>query len=354
MTRVALLHAYSPRNSGDGLLVQEALTFIHESLGSEVDIDLFASRAEDFAELRLPRTTCISTKPTRHGLSRDYLRRISHLDSYDLVVGVGGAYLRFGQPIEALKSWLVHVPQLYLASRTTTPTVYLPQSCGPFGPLSRHVVPRMMSRMNHAWLRDDRSIAQCRMDHAHRAPDCALLSLDRIQLPFDDMSSPIVGSRTLRGHANQSVAELARLVGPVDGLVQSAVGANNDAPTTSRIATGELFDQAGLQALDRARVVVSVRLHGAIMALAAGHYVVHLSYERKGFGAFEDLGLTEYVHNVYSFSPATVANQVRTLQQSPEARSRYDECVARAQERLHASRRAIVTAMHTATMGARP
>ena len=46
MTRVALLHAYSPRNSGDGLLVQEALTFIHKSLGPEVDIDLFASRAE--------------------------------------------------------------------------------------------------------------------------------------------------------------------------------------------------------------------------------------------------------------------------------------------------------------------
>ena len=61
MTRVALLHAYSPRNSGDGLLVQEALTFIHKSLGPEVDIDLFASRAEDFAELHLPRTTCIST-----------------------------------------------------------------------------------------------------------------------------------------------------------------------------------------------------------------------------------------------------------------------------------------------------
>ena len=258
MTRVALLHAYSPRNSGDGLLVQEALTFIHKSLGPEVDIDLFASRAEDFAELHLPRTTCISTKPTRRGLSRDYLRRISHLDSYDLVVGVGGAYLRFGQPIEALKSWLVHVPQLYLASRTTTPTVYLPQSCGPFGPLSRLVVPRMMSRMDHVWLRDDRSIDQCRMDHAHRAPDCALLSLERVQLPFDDMASPIVGSRTLRGDANESVADLAKLVGPVDGLVQSAVGANNDAPTTSRIATGELFDQSGLQALDRARVVLSL------------------------------------------------------------------------------------------------
>lgn len=348
MTRVALLHAYSPRNSGDGLLVQEALTFIHESLGSEVDIDLFASRAEDFAELHLPHTRCISTKPTRRGVSRDYLGRIFHLDSYDLVVAVGGAYLRFGRPIEALKSWLVHVPQLYLASRTTTPTIYLPQSCGPFGALSGRVVPKLLSRMDHVWLRDDRSIAQCHLDHTHRAPDCALLGLERTSLPFDDGARPVIGTRVLKADANQSVAKLAKIVGPADGLVQSAVGANNDEPSTRKVASGAIFDQATLQTMDHARVVVSVRLHGAIMALAAGHYVVHLSYERKGYGAFDDLGLNEYVHNVYSFSPARVADQVRALQHDPDARAAYDESVARAQERLHGSRQAIVTTMRTA------
>ena len=63
--------------------------------------------------------------------------------------------------------------------------------------------------------------------------------------------------------------------------------------------------------------VVSVRLHGALQAVLAGVPAVHLGYERKSWGAYEDLGLGEYVHDARRFDPASVAAQVRALQADP-------------------------------------
>lgn len=349
MTRVALLQAYSPLNSGDGLLVEEARELVGEVLGPDVDIDVFASRASDFEALGLPRTRCISTKPTLRGYDRQYLRALRHLSEYDVIVGVGGGYLRFGHPIEAMKSWLVHVPQLAAAVRGGRgAAIYLPQSCGPFGPVSRHVVPRLLGKVGYTWLRDDRSLQECGFDPGHRAPDCALLNLERTALPFDAEAPVVVGTRALRGGANATVARLAAGLGTVDGLVQSRVGANDDGPWTSRITTGRMLDQQALSELRQARVVVSVRMHGAIMALSSGHYVIHLSYERKGFGAFDDLGLPEYVHNVHSFDPEEVAAQVGRLRDDPRARKAYDDRVTEAIKELRVRRQRIVNQIATA------
>jgi len=62
---------------------------------------------------------------------------------------------------------------------------------------------------------------------------------------------------------------------------------------------------------------VSVRLHGAIAALLAGIPAIHLAYERKGWGAYEDLGLREYVHDARTFDPALVARQAEELSVNP-------------------------------------
>jgi hypothetical protein len=63
--------------------------------------------------------------------------------------------------------------------------------------------------------------------------------------------------------------------------------------------------------------VVSVRLHGALQAILAGVPAVHLGYERKSWGAYEDLGLQRWVHSARGFDPAAVAAQVRELQADP-------------------------------------
>ena len=92
------------------------------------------------------------------------------------------------------------------------------------------------------------------------------------------------------------------------------------------LSRGDLF----LNGASAKRVVVAVRLHAALMALQAGHYVIHLSYERKGFAAFEDLGLKEYVHNAFSFDPETVHAHLDRLLNNAAAREEYDAAVNRA------------------------
>jgi len=44
---------------------------------------------------------------------------------------------------------------------------------------------------------------------------------------------------------------------------------------------------------------------------------VHLSYERKGFGAYSDLGIDRFVHNVFDFDPDLVLSQVAELRADP-------------------------------------
>jgi polysaccharide pyruvyl transferase WcaK-like protein len=40
---------------------------------------------------------------------------------------------------------------------------------------------------------------------------------------------------------------------------------------------------------------------------------IHLSYERKGFGAFSDLGVSEYCHGFKKFSPELIVTQAESL-----------------------------------------
>jgi polysaccharide pyruvyl transferase WcaK-like protein len=87
------------------------------------------------------------------------------------------------------------------------------------------------------------------------------------------------------------------------------------------------------------------------MALAAGHYVVHLAYERKGFGAFDDLDLGDWVHSVNSFDPATVAEQVRSLLTDRGTRDAYDAAISARAEGLLEARRDLVQRIATAGIG---
>ena len=65
--------------------------------------------------------------------------------------------------------------------------------------------------------------------------------------------------------------------------------------------------------------MISVRLHGSLQSILAGVPSIHLSYERKGWGAYQDLGIEQYVHNAYDFDPELVAIQARQLAASSES-----------------------------------
>lgn len=327
--RALILHGFSAANLGDGLLVTESVGLVREALGDDCEIVVAAQYPETFVDVN---ASFVSTAPTKSGYSRAYLRTLRTLGDFDLVVAVGGGYLRAGTPVETAKTLLVHGPQLLVAARHRSRAVYLPQSVGPLRFGTRPIVRALAGRLNTLMLRDDRSIAELKgVSGARRLPDLALASLAG---PRDDRapdSVPVLTIRAVHGAVPSDVLRLAPMLSPYDTFIQSFTGGNDDRPATAQLdprrvlTSEELMDTGDGSA---PRVVVAVRLHAALMALRAGHYVVHLAYERKGFGAFTDVGLPDYVHNVNGFSPEKVLAQVTALVEDPHARERYRNGIA--------------------------
>jgi polysaccharide pyruvyl transferase WcaK-like protein len=73
---------------------------------------------------------------------------------------------------------------------------------------------------------------------------------------------------------------------------------------------GSLVELLASRALS---AVVSVRLHGALMALRAGVPAIHLAYDRKGPAAFADLGLDEWCYDVRELERVDLGAAVSAL-----------------------------------------
>ncbi|MGW9112841.1 polysaccharide pyruvyl transferase family protein [Microbacterium sp. NPDC055683] len=340
--RVLVLHGYSAENAGDGLLVRETLDLIEDALGADTDITLLASRPETFTDLRV---RALPTVPTKRGWNVETRAVLREIDDYDLVVAVGGGYLRAGTIVETLKTALVHAPQLRAAARTTAPTIYLPQSIGPARFGTRTWLRRTLRRIDTVMARDDRTVAEVGGPSVERRPDLATAAVVRgRQLGMAVDPVPVLSIRAVHGKINPDIYHLAERLSPYDGYVQSTVGGNDDRPAAATLAPRQTVERSELMSAGaRPRVVVAVRLHAALMALAAGHYVVHLAYERKGFGAFGDLGISPWVHTVNHFHVETVAAQTRALLEDPAVRADYDARILRAKDSIAESRAKIVS-----------
>ncbi|MGY4643711.1 polysaccharide pyruvyl transferase family protein [Cellulomonas sp. URHB0016] len=340
--KVLVLHAYSRENAGDGLLVDATLDLVREAFGADVEVTVAASRPDSF---RAAGIAAVGSRPSLRGYDRDYRRVLADPGAFDVLVGVGGGYLRAGRPRELVTAALVHGPQLWTAAARRGPVVYLPQSVGPLRFGTRRAVVRRLGRVGELMVRDDRSLREVADARPVRCPDLALST--GAFVPHHDQRVdpvPVVSVRAVHGRVPAAVRRLARDVGIHDGYVQSRVGANDDTAATAQtaprrvLAADELMDAgAGPR-----RVVVAMRLHAALMALQAGHLVVHLAYERKGFGAFHDLGLPEYVHNAFRCDPHEVRRQLGRLTADADARRRYDDAVAAGSDAARQDRARIV------------
>ncbi|WP_187289405.1 polysaccharide pyruvyl transferase family protein [Xylanimonas cellulosilytica] len=330
MKQIAILHGYSATNKGDGLLVDLAIEMARRAVGEDAQITLAANHPQTFAGVV---GTVIDSAPRTAGGIREYLNFLATLSRFDLVLGVGGGYLRFGNMESAVKAAIVHLPQLAAASRAKTTTAYLPQSIGPLRWPARAVVRVLLRRIDVVWLRDDRSMGELDLPNTRRSVDLALgkIAAQRgARLGFESSDLPVLSVRYVDHEITDPLLAFSNLLRPFEGYVQSTAGANDDRPATSATSPTRVLSREQLiTSPSRRRVVVAVRMHAALMALAAGHYVVHLAYERKGFAAFRDLGLPEYVHNVRTFDPKLVYRQVEELRQSSVARRNYDESIAR-------------------------
>lgn len=341
--KVVLLHAYSGNNLGDGFLVEAALEIIQSAFPTQkIDFTICASDPSSFEHLN---AKIVSSMPGFFGYSFEFLRTLGELSQFDIIVGVGGGYLRASSCKEFLKTLLVHGPQIWAAGKSSTYSVYLPQSVGPlYAPTSR-ILAVWVRSIDKFWVRDDRSLLDLGFDNKiERSSDMAVLTIPP-RTGADVDPTPVLSVRAVRGVVPKSVFDLAQKLGQFDGHIQSTVSSNNDTEVMlslrpRRLLTkSELFDQS-----KKKRVVIAVRLHAALMALAAGHYVIHLSYERKGFAAFKDLGLESYVHNVFNFSAASVSRQARKFLFDQASRDEFDNRIAaigpelfRRQEKLIAS-----------------
>lgn len=343
MSSVLLLHGYSADNRGDGLLVEEAVSLIQEAVGNKVAITLCASHPGSFKEFE--GINVVDSGPGLFGYSPRYLATLRSIREYDLVVGVGGGYLRGGYPMELLKTALIHGPQLTAAAWRGSNVVYLPQSIGPLRFGSGYLVNKALSRIDSVMLRDERSMNEVSAPGIARFPDVAALGLPAPSWKDAPNRIPVLSVRELRGTIPAPVVELAGLLTEYDGYVQSKTSGNDDREAMASLQPAYILDEHEFLDGDHPRVVVAMRLHGALMALRSGHFVIHLAYERKGFGAFADLGLDEFVYNSKKFDPRNLAAQVRELLTDESARKRYSDLVGHTMDVRQQRRDEIVRAL---------
>ncbi|WP_286138789.1 polysaccharide pyruvyl transferase family protein [Arthrobacter sp. OV608] len=364
-----IIHAYSSTNSGDGLLVTEALNILNTAFPdvavSLVALDPESFHSREFASILHPLSGGLHSiskiETVKLGLvrlvRRDRPQTIAQLVSEaDLIVGVGGGYLRAKGPIEGFKMGLTNFVQLPNHAERT-PFVYLPQSIGPFSFGIGRLTSRRLARAAVVMGRDDRTIAQLgKPVDATRLPDMAILGLPGV------WQGPSSVAPEKRGNVGVVARELGRgrraaayrrnlleLQEKVDGewLTQASARGNNDPDFYRSLghegATRSLKDVVEGES-NVPPVIVSVRLHGAIQSIRAGVPSVHLSYERKGWGAYEDLGISAYVHNAFDFDLELVVRQTRDLS---EDASGYWQAVENALPDIRAKRQRLVDVLRS-------
>ena len=346
---IGILHAYSRTNSGDGLLVDLTLQRLRRCGVKLDDIVLVALDPDSFPDV--PHRAGIGTRG--RGLSWSLvpaaargaslassalLRRplgalARELAGSDALVAVGGGYLRAVDVVSSLGTALNHLPQLLTAARAPTPSLYLPQSVGPLrGPVGA-AVRRALRGVGAVCVRDPWSERQLApLPNVQRLADLAVLDLaenaERIDRAEVGGRVGFVARRV--GHAGGYEDTLLRVARSFGDRAVWAVQTEGDPTKSDAVHYERLGVVAGgrLEKLLEARdlsVVVSVRLHGALMALRAGAPAIHLAYDRKGPAAFADLGLDDWCFDVRSLDGDRLRAVVDQLSADPGP---YWQCVA--------------------------
>lgn len=337
---IGVLHAYGRQNAGDGLLVDLTLERLERAGVDRDQTMVVALDPSSFPEL--PRTVGCGTDVRRPSAAaaraaasavssiRSSRRRTAtdELDeairACDALVAVGGGYLRTPDVVSSIGTAVNHLPQLELAARTPVPSMYLPQSIGPLsGPVGRRVR-GLLADITEVCVRDEVSASElAHLDNVRLVPDLALLQLAERGTPTEPRrgDTTIIVGRAV-GEAPDLALRLQRLADLLTGhrwAVQAA-GDRSKSDGHWYAANGIADDGPLSQVIADARcdVVVSVRLHGAIMALLAGVPAIHLAYDRKGPAAFADLGIPDLCFDVEHFDPEDVAEQVRRIRADPD------------------------------------
>ncbi len=374
---VALLHAYSARNSGDGLLVELSVGLLRGAFGADTRVSVVAADPASFPahpDVRPAPVLAAGAAGRLIGAAMAALPVVANpaladlrglLKQVDLIVGVGGGYLRARNSVEALKLEAGHLVQMRAARAARKPAVYLPQSIGPAAGnamLAGHLT-SLLAGFHTVFVRDDRSMALLAANpNTRRAPDLAVLEFGRRAAGLREHAHvpparPGHIALVLRRPPAWNAAQCARYHAQTEALierlgafcritfaVQSTGRGNDDAAYYRERGFDDTRTLKDVLAGDTPDAVVSVRLHGALESILHGVPAYHLSYERKGFGAYADLGVGHWVANAADFD----ANAVCDTLFAPDALRRFWTQTDTGIARLARERERIVAALRAA------
>lgn len=365
---VLLINGYSAANRGDGLLVALAAELLEEaSNGLPLSIVAGVQDPDSFegwngfepisvfgvaSGVRLAVRGLLALGTIgRFGFSRRYREALVNAD---VIVSVGGAYHRGASGIELVKSALAHGAQVRQAAHSKKPWVLLPQSIGPFPAWYARLMRRWLSRARRVFVRDDTTLRELGvLGNVSRVADCAVLAVpgaaprDRGERGGDValVIRPLPRSGSYEDSLRRLAADKSVAWRP---LLQSTISGNDDRGFYSHI--GAPWSGVLHEALTDARLsaTVSVRLHGALESILEGVPAIHLSYERKGYSAYADLGLQEYVHDARNFDPEIVLKQVSEILSDP---TDYWRRIDAASGGILSQRNSVVSALREALTG---
>ena len=331
---IVVLHAYSDVNLGDALLVELTVDRLRRLGVPQDEISIVALDPTSFAELGTivgfgtagraarPALVPVAIRSLITAIGKGPLRAL--FEQADGFVAVGGGYLRSGNFVEQVGVAINHLPQLIGAAASPASAIYLPQSVGPLTGVSGKLLRRELAKIDHLWLRDDTSVAELGLTNASYCPDLAVLEVaDKGPAVVSPTNDVLLIARELdsgRPNYQRLLMQLADHIDPDPIWAVQTEGATekSDAVFYRSLGVSPAGSTAELLESVRPAVAVSVRLHGSIMSIAAGHPTVHLSYQRKGWSAMRDLGLSEYVHDAGDFDPLLVATQIGQIKADPD------------------------------------
>lgn len=357
-----VLHAFSRRNSGDGLLVDLTLEALQDAGIDPSRVEILALDPESFDEPprvhRAPGEPFAELSPRLVGAGLELLVNQLSAGKIEALVGkaeglvaVGGGYLVADSFVRQSGVLLNHLAQLRSAAKASIPSIYLPQSVGPLqGPVGV-AVKRHLNAVDLFCARDDVTLKEIGGDNIIRCADLAVLKLARGgaigKQQAGAQGRPIIVGRDLPRPADYVSRLLSlgeQLTEPLWAVQADVAGDRSDRAFYQRQNVADDGPLSAMLETGEGGVVISVRLHGAIASLIAGRPAIHLAYERKGWGAYEDLGIAEWVHDARSFDPATVASQAEELKEDP---SRFWACIEKAAPELNSQYQQLVAELRT-------
>lgn len=331
---IALVHAYRAANRGDGWLVELSRQLVRDATGTEPTVYALDptglgpdAKAVLPPPLR-PRAAVSAVLSMTAGSARwsSHVLQLPDPEELTAAIGLGGGYLRSLDPVHELIFRAHHLPQLRLVARMGPRGAYLPVSVGPFRRGLGRLVRRELGSVGWIATRDDRS-ARYLSGHASpwRVPDLAACRVGVQQPTFEAGEAGVIGVvlRSL-GHSDLGFSAVSILeqrgFKPRFGIQSSSGRTNDDRPHYARRGVLNQAEDFGdlLRSGPRPAVILAGRLHAALDAIAAGYPTIHLGYERKSVGAFNDLGLGDYVVDAWSGRADDLADRLAALAADPE------------------------------------